>query len=100
MGNSKFAIRNSKSTGLKPTAYSLQPAFTLLEMLVAVGMGAMLVVSAAGVFSMATQAVNSSQANTEINSKLRVLWSWLDRDFGRIRLDGPLVLQPEIYTYS
>ena len=49
--------------------------FTLVEMLVAVGMGAMLVVGAAGVFSLATQAVGSSQANTEINNQLRVLWS-------------------------
>jgi len=64
-------------------------------MLVAVGMGAMLVVSAAGIFSLATQAVNSSQANTEVNSRLRVLFSWLDRDFARIRLDGPLVLYPQ-----
>ena len=38
----------------------------------------------AGVFSLATQAVSSSQANTQINSELRVLYSWLERDFASI----------------
>jgi len=75
-------------------------AFTLVEMLVAVGMGAMLVVGAAGVFSLASQAVGSSQANTEINNKLRILHSWLDRDFGRIRLDGPLMIMPREINLS
>ena len=84
MGNS---YRNSDS--------SRTSGFTLAEMLVAVGMGVMLVVAAAGVFSLATQAVGSSQANTQINNKLRVLFSWLDRDFARIRLDGPLVLDTQ-----
>ncbi len=84
MGNSYRNFNSGRASG-----------FTLAEMLVAVGMGVMLVVAAAGVFSLATQAVGSSQANTQINSKLRVLYSWLDRDFARIRLDGPLVLYPQ-----
>ena len=69
--------------------------FTLSEMLVAVGMGAMLIAAAAGIFSIATKAVGSSQANTQINNQLRVLFSWLDRDFARIRLDGPLELNTQ-----
>lgn len=92
-------MRNSYNSSNSPRTRSFEgrarSAFTLVEMLVAVGMGAMLVVGAAGVFSLATQAVGSSQANTEINNQLRVLWSWLDRDFARIRLDGPLVLNPQ-----
>jgi prepilin-type N-terminal cleavage/methylation domain-containing protein len=72
-----------------------KPAFTLTEMLVAVAMGAMLIAAAAGVFSLASQAVGSSQANININNQLRVLHSWLDRDFARIRLDGPLFLSPQ-----
>ena len=74
--------------------------FTLAEMLVAVAMGAALIAAAAGVFSLATQAVNTSQANTEIHTQLRILFSWLDRDFARIRLDGPLVIIPEETAYE
>ena len=82
-------------------AHNDQPrptGFTLVEMLVAVGIGAALVAGAAGVFSLASQSIKSSQANTEISSNLRVVCSWLQRDFNRIRLDGPLVLHPGGYT--
>ena len=92
MGNSKFAIRNYF---LKPHVSGLKPAFTLVEMLVAVAMGAALIAAAAGVFALASQAVNTSQANTDIHTQLRILFSWLDRDFARIRLDGPLVIIPQ-----
>ena len=68
--------------------------FTLVEMLVAVAMGAALVAAAATVFSLASDAIGTSEANTQINSQLRVLFSWLDRDFARIRLDGPMGLYP------
>ncbi len=74
--------------------------FTLTEMLVAVAMGAMLVAAVAGIFSLATQAVSGSQASTDVNNQLRVLRSWLDRDFGRIRLDGPLVIIPQDTNYQ
>ncbi len=74
--------------------------FTLVEMLVAVGMGAALVASAASVFALASQSIKSSQANTEISSNLRVVCSWLQRDFNRMRLDGPLLIQPETYVTS
>ncbi len=97
-------MRNSRSKTIsshpKPTAHSLHSAFTLTEMLVAVAMGAMLIAGAASVFSLATQAVNSSQANTKISNKLRVLYSWLDRDFARIRLDGPLFLYPQVKDFG
>ena len=69
--------------------------FTLVEMLVAVAMGAALVAAAATVFSLAGEAIGTSKANTEVSSQLRVLFSWLQRDFARIRLDGPLVLYPQ-----
>lgn len=60
-------------------------------------MGAALVAGAAGVFALASSSIKSSQANTEISSNLRVVCSWLQRDFNRMRLDGPLVIQPEEY---
>lgn len=82
MRNLKSEIRTSRS----------RPAFTLVEMLVAVAMGAALVAAAATVFTLASDAIGTSEANTQINSQLRVLFSWLDRDFARIRLDGPLVI--------
>jgi prepilin-type N-terminal cleavage/methylation domain-containing protein len=89
MGNSEFEIQNDFP---RPKAYRLRPAFTLVEMLVAVAMGAMLVAAAATVFKLAGEAVGTSKANTQVNSQLRVLFSWLQRDFDRIRLDGPLVI--------
>ena len=87
MGNSRSHTALRLRSG--PTA------FTLVEMLVAVAMGAALVAAASTVFSLATEAIGTSEANTEVNSQLRVLFSWLDRDFARIRLDGYLVLNPQ-----
>lgn len=75
------------------------PAFTLVEMLVAVGMAVALIAAVAAVFSLATTSVGISQANTEIHNQLRVAFSWLDRDFRRIRLDGPLVLSSQAVPY-
>ena len=79
---------------------ALSAGFTLVEMLVAVGVGAALVASAAGVFALASQSIGSSQANVEISSNLRTVCSWLQRDFNCIRLDGPLVIIPDGINYT
>jgi len=73
-------------------ATSRQRGFTLTELLVAIGLTAVLVLVSGMVFRMAVDAHLRAQAAGEITRKLQAITDQLDADFGSLRKDGELVL--------
>ncbi len=71
---------------------SRQRGFTLTELLVAIGLTAVLVLVSGMVFRMAVDAHLRAQAAGEITRKLRAITDQLDADFAGLRKDGELVL--------
>ena len=73
-------------------ATSRQRGFTLTELLVAIGLTAVLVLVSGMVFRMAVDAHLRAQAAGEITRKLQAITDQLDADFAGLRKDGELVL--------
>lgn len=65
-------------------------AFTLVELLVAIGLLALVISFAGVIFRVSINAYRTAMANTEIMQKLRAITEQLDTDFKGIRKDGEI----------
>ena len=68
-------------------------AFTLLELMVAVGVLSMMVMFSGKIFKMCLDGHRGAAANAEILQKLRVLTEQLNSDFSGICKDGPVLIK-------
>lgn len=66
----------------------MKKGFTIIELLLAVGLLAVLLVVSGAVFRMATKAYRTAAATGEIARKLRAVTDQIDADFRGIRKDG------------
>ncbi|MBL7106561.1 MAG: type II secretion system protein, partial [Phycisphaerae bacterium] len=81
----------------------MRKGFTIIELLVAVGVLGLLVAFSGYIFEVSIDSQRTAGANTEIMDKLRVICDQLNADFGEIRTDGYLVLQSRVsdrYEYK
>ena len=67
-------------------------AFTLVEMMVAMGLLAIVMVMAGSIFRMAIGSYRMAKANGEVLQKLRVITSQLDRDLQGLRKEGEIFI--------
>ncbi len=74
----------------------MRKGFTIIELLVAVGVLGLLVAFSGYIFEVSIDSQRTAGANTEIMDKLRVICDQLNADFGEIRTDGYLVLQSRV----
>jgi prepilin-type N-terminal cleavage/methylation domain-containing protein len=70
----------------------MKKAFTIIELLVAMGLLAMLIAISGMVFSTAVKAYRTAGAATEIAAKLQVITQQLDNDFRGLRKEGEFLL--------
>jgi prepilin-type N-terminal cleavage/methylation domain-containing protein len=70
----------------------MKKAFTIIELLVAVALLAILIAISGLVFAAAVKAYRTAGAATEIASKLQVMTQQLDDDFRGLRKDGEIIL--------
>lgn len=66
--------------------------FTLIELVVAIGILAMVLVFAGVIFKVSIEAHRTSTANAEIMQKLRAITDQLNADFEGLRKDAPLLI--------
>jgi len=66
--------------------------FTLIELVVAIGILAMMLVFASVIFKVSIGAHRTSTANAEIMQKLRAITDQLNTDFKGLRKDAPLLI--------
>ncbi|MGA2172692.1 MAG: prepilin-type N-terminal cleavage/methylation domain-containing protein [Sedimentisphaerales bacterium] len=74
--------------------------FTLLEMVVAIGLLAIVVFFASAIFKAAIGSYRTASAQAEIMGKLRVITQQLDNDFRGIRSDAPVIIRFEVPSDS
>ncbi|MBN2019450.1 MAG: prepilin-type N-terminal cleavage/methylation domain-containing protein [Sedimentisphaerales bacterium] len=79
----KYEIRNTKYE---------RRAFTLVELVVAVGIMAMVILFAGTIFKESIGSYRAASAQAEIMQKLRVITDQLDSDFKGLRKDAPLFI--------
>jgi len=70
----------------------MKKGFTIIELLLAVALLAVLLVVSGAVFRMATKAYRTAAATGEIARKLRAVTDQLDADFQGLRKDGPIFI--------
>ena len=70
----------------------MKKAFTLIELVVAVAILAMVLSFAGVIFKVSIGAYRTATANTEIMQKLRAITDQLNADFKGIRKDAPLLI--------
>lgn len=68
----------------------MKKAFTLIEMVVAIGILAIMVSFAGAVFDVSIESYRVATANTEIMQKLRAITDQLNADFAGLRKDGEI----------
>jgi len=68
----------------------MKKAFTLIEMVVAIGILAIMVSFAGTVFNVSIESYRVATANTEIMQKLRAITDQLNADFAGLRKDGEI----------
>lgn len=78
---------NRRTTNYELRAYK---AFTLVELLVAIGLLALVISFAGVIFRVSIDAYRTAMANTEIMQKLRAITEQLDTDFKGLRIDGEI----------
>lgn len=76
----------------------MKKAFTLIELVVAVAILAMVLSFAGVIFKVSIGAYRTATANTEIMQKLRAITDQLNRDFEGLQKDGYLMLYSEEIT--
>ena len=76
----------------------MKKAFTLIELVVAVAILAMVLSFAGVIFKVSIDAYRTAIANTEIMQKLRAITDQLNRDFKGLQKDGYLMLYSEEIT--
>ena len=76
----------------------MKKAFTLIELVVAVAILAMVLSFAGVIFKVSIGAYRTAIANTEIMQKLRAITDQLNRDFKGLQKDGYLILHSEEIT--
>ena len=81
--NRKSSIENRKSNN----------AFTLIELVIAVAILAMVLSFAGVIFRVCIETYRTSVANAEIMQKLRAITDQLNADFKGLRLDAPLLIR-------
>ena len=71
--------------------------FTIIEMLVAIGLLTALLAGSAVIFSVSVQAQRTAKATSEISRRLRAITDQLNADFARLQKDAPLAIwfEPE-----
>ena len=74
----------------------MKKAFTLIELVVAVAILAMVLSFAGVIFKVSINAYRTAMANTEIMQKLRAITDQLNRDFKGLQKDGYLMLFSEV----
>jgi prepilin-type N-terminal cleavage/methylation domain-containing protein len=70
----------------------MKKAFTLIELVVAIALLAMVISFASVVFSVSIDSYRVAGANAEIMQRLRAVTDQLNTDFGGIRTDAPLLI--------
>ncbi len=70
----------------------MRKAFTLIELVVAVALLAMVMTFSAVIFKVSINSYRTATANAEIMQKLRAVTDQLNRDFRGIRKDAPLLI--------
>ncbi|HEW78347.1 MAG TPA: prepilin-type N-terminal cleavage/methylation domain-containing protein [Phycisphaerales bacterium] len=73
-------------------------AFTLIELVVAVALFAMVISFSSVIFKVSIEAYRTSSANAEIMQKLRAITDQLNRDFKGLQKDGYLMLYSEFVS--
>ena len=81
-------IRPLRGQPKRRRAAALQNAFTLAELIVSVGILALLMVTVGVIFSMSTKATNLSNATNEIMNVVRAFEQQVRRDFQGLRKDA------------
>lgn len=71
----------------------MKKAFTLIELVVAVGLLAMMLVFAGSIFRASIGAQRTAGANADIMQKLRAITDQLNADFKGLRKDAPLLIR-------
>jgi len=92
----QILIRLSKSINYEPRTMNNEPrtrsGFTLIELTVAVGLLAMVLVFANRIFKISIETHRIAIANAEVMQKMRAITDQLNADFKGLRKDGYLVL--------
>ncbi len=92
------AVYKSMNNKQRTMNYELRTdkAFTLIELVVAVALLAMVLGFASVIFKVSIEAYRTAGANTEIMQKLRAVTDQLNTDFKGLRKDGYLILFSEV----
>ena len=77
---------------MKNKQRQLKNAFTITELLVAIGLLAALLAGSGIIFQKAVQAERIAKATSQITRKLQVITEQIDRDFSALRKDGEIVI--------
>jgi type II secretory pathway pseudopilin PulG len=95
-------MKNNKATTSRPVSESgtpmqirLRPAFTLTELIVAIGVTVVLVLGIGRIFSMSKQTISIGQATAELNQYARTFERLMRTDLNHISTDGFLVIRNE-----
>ncbi len=70
----------------------MKKGFTLIEVVVAVGLLAMVIAFSSVIFNVSIETRRTAGANAEIMQKLQAITSQLNRDFAGLRPDAPLLI--------
>ena len=70
----------------------MKKGFTLIEVVVAVGLLAMVIGFSSVIFKVSIETRRTAGANAEITQKLRAITDQLNRDFAGLRPDAPLMI--------
>lgn len=70
----------------------VRKAFTLIELTVSIGLLALVISFASVIFRVSIEGYRTASANAEIMQKLRAVTDQLNRDFGGLQTDAPLLI--------
>ena len=70
----------------------VRKAFTLIELTVSIGLLALVISFASVIFKVSIEGYRTASANSEIMQKLRAVTDQLNRDFGGLQTDAPLLI--------
>ena len=80
---------------IRNTKYEPRFGFTLIELVVAIGIMALVILFASTVFKTSISSYRVAMAQTEIMQKLRAITQQLDSDFRGLRKDAPMFIRFE-----
>jgi prepilin-type N-terminal cleavage/methylation domain-containing protein len=81
---------------IRNTKYEPRFGFTLIELVVAIGIMALVILFASTVFKTSISSYRVAMAQTEIMQKLRAITQQLDSDFRGLRKDAPMFIHFEM----